>query len=179
MWIITAQKWSFPSRVTSVDVTKSANSYGFCHIYWRNPKWNTSIFVPCILKKLETLETCWISHTIPMNREMKFPILTASYGLCFLQISLDQYWFPQIPVDLVTFTEEIVNGILHFLRSVFLKNLNIGNMLDFSYHSNEKERKFLILTVSYGLRFLQISLEQFGNNIGFPILHRQYRNSEI
>ena len=31
------KKWSFPLRISSVNVTKSAVSCGFGHIYWRNP----------------------------------------------------------------------------------------------------------------------------------------------
>ena len=31
------KKWSFPWRISPVNVTKSAVSYGFDHIYWRNP----------------------------------------------------------------------------------------------------------------------------------------------
>ena len=31
------KKWSFPLRVSSVNVTKSAVACGFGHIYWRNP----------------------------------------------------------------------------------------------------------------------------------------------
>ena len=31
------KKWSFPLRVSSVNVTKSAVSCEFGHIYWRNP----------------------------------------------------------------------------------------------------------------------------------------------
>ena len=47
---ITAQ-WSFPLRISSVNVAKSAVSCGFGHIYWRNPQWKTSFFVQWILKK--------------------------------------------------------------------------------------------------------------------------------
>ena len=36
------KKGSFPLRVSSVNVTKSAVSCGFDHIYWRNPWWKTS-----------------------------------------------------------------------------------------------------------------------------------------
>ena len=43
----TAQKWSFPLRIYSVNVTKSAVSYGFDHIYWRNPQRKTTYFVQC------------------------------------------------------------------------------------------------------------------------------------
>ena len=31
------KKWSFPLRISSVNVTKSAVSPGFGHIYWKNP----------------------------------------------------------------------------------------------------------------------------------------------
>ena len=31
------KKWSFPLRISSVNVTKSAGICGFGHIYWRNP----------------------------------------------------------------------------------------------------------------------------------------------
>ena len=31
------KKWSFPLRISSVNVTKSAGNCGFGHIYWRNP----------------------------------------------------------------------------------------------------------------------------------------------
>ena len=31
------KKWSFPLRITSVNVTKFAGNRGFGHIYWRNP----------------------------------------------------------------------------------------------------------------------------------------------
>ena len=40
------KKWSFPLRISSVNVTKSAVSdSGLGHIYWRNPEWETSFFV--------------------------------------------------------------------------------------------------------------------------------------
>ena len=39
----TAQKWSFPLKISSVNVTKSDGHCGFGHIYWRNPQWKTLI----------------------------------------------------------------------------------------------------------------------------------------
>ena len=30
------KKWSFPIKISSVNVTKSARNCGFSHIYWRN-----------------------------------------------------------------------------------------------------------------------------------------------
>ena len=60
------KKWSFPLRISSVNVTKSAVSYGFGHIYWRNPYWKTPFFVQwqilkiVILKVLEIVVVTWI-----------------------------------------------------------------------------------------------------------------------
>ena len=31
------EKWSFPIRISSVNVTKSTVSCGFGHVYWKNP----------------------------------------------------------------------------------------------------------------------------------------------
>ena len=39
------KKWSFPFRISSVNLTKSPWNRGFCHIYWKNPYWKTSFFV--------------------------------------------------------------------------------------------------------------------------------------
>ena len=39
------KKWSFPWRISSVNMTKSAVSCGVGHIYWRNPSRKTSFFV--------------------------------------------------------------------------------------------------------------------------------------
>ena len=39
------KKWSFPLRISSVNLTKSAGNCRFGHIYWRNPWWKTSFFV--------------------------------------------------------------------------------------------------------------------------------------
>ena len=44
------KKWSFPLRISSVNMTKSAGICGFGHIYWRNPGWKISFFVQCILR---------------------------------------------------------------------------------------------------------------------------------
>ena len=33
------EKWSFPSKISSANVTKFADTCGFGQFYWRNPKW--------------------------------------------------------------------------------------------------------------------------------------------
>ena len=38
------KKWSFPLRVSLVNVSKSAVFCGFFHIYWRNLKWENFIY---------------------------------------------------------------------------------------------------------------------------------------
>ena len=37
--------WSFPLRISAVNVTKSVGNCEFGHIYWRNLYWKTSFFV--------------------------------------------------------------------------------------------------------------------------------------
>ena len=44
------KKWNFPLRISSVNVSKSAVTCGFGHIYWRNSLWKTSFFVQWFLK---------------------------------------------------------------------------------------------------------------------------------
>ena len=39
------KKLSFPLRICSVYVTKSAGNWGFGQIYWRKSQWKTSFFV--------------------------------------------------------------------------------------------------------------------------------------
>ena len=48
----TAQKMKFASKISSVNVIKSAVSDGFGDIYWRNPECKTSFFVLCQIKEL-------------------------------------------------------------------------------------------------------------------------------
>ena len=43
--VLLHKKWSFPLRISSINVTQSAVSCGFGHIYWRNPQWKISFFV--------------------------------------------------------------------------------------------------------------------------------------
>ena len=43
------EKSSLPLRISLVNVTKSAVSSGFSHIYRRNPYWKTLLFVQCLL----------------------------------------------------------------------------------------------------------------------------------
>ena len=42
------KNWSFPLRVFSINVTKSAVSCGFVRICWRNLQWESSFLVQCL-----------------------------------------------------------------------------------------------------------------------------------
>ena len=46
LWYCT-KKFSFPLRISSVNVTKSAGNCVYGHIYWRYPQWKASFFVRC------------------------------------------------------------------------------------------------------------------------------------
>ena len=49
------KEWSFPVRISSANVTKSAVFWGFGHIYWRNPYWKTSFFVQWNVAKAKVI----------------------------------------------------------------------------------------------------------------------------
>ena len=49
VYITLYKKWSFPLRISSVNVTKSAGNCGFGHINWRYPLWKTPFFCAAAL----------------------------------------------------------------------------------------------------------------------------------
>ena len=48
------KKWNFPLRISSINMTKSAENCGFGHIYWRNPYWKLHFLCSA---------SCWISKS--------------------------------------------------------------------------------------------------------------------
>ena len=62
------KKWSFPLRVSSVNVTKSVENSGFGHIDWRKPKLKISF---CAVKDLDEAVFTWNKNArysnIPVN----------------------------------------------------------------------------------------------------------------
>ena len=86
----TAQKMKFPFKDFFSKYNQIRN-YRSAYIYWRNPYWKTSFFVQCMFFKL-------LKHSmVTLHKKWSFPIRIFSVA------------------DLVTFTEEILNGKLHFL----------------------------------------------------------------
>ena len=69
------KKWSFPLRISSVNVTESPGNCGFGHIYWRNPSWTTSFFV----------SDAWVSY---LNA-----IILSLYWLLLPFCGEGMYWF--------------------------------------------------------------------------------------
>ena len=50
-WSLMRESWSFPLRIYSVNVTKSAIPCGFGHIYWRNPQWKIWFYCPVMVQR--------------------------------------------------------------------------------------------------------------------------------
>ena len=63
----TTQNWSFLLITFLVKVNKSAVSYGFVHIWLRNPKWQPSIFVRFDVKLIKHAD--YVHHDVRNNRE--------------------------------------------------------------------------------------------------------------
>ena len=66
------KKWSFPLRISSVNVTVA--SCGFSHIYWKNPYWKTSFFVQW---NILTLGTGRRLNLIKLNRKRTGRLLSS------------------------------------------------------------------------------------------------------
>ena len=59
------KKWSFPLRISSVNVTKSLISSGFGHIYWKKSLMGDFTFCEVKLAEIAVLVTCEISDNAP------------------------------------------------------------------------------------------------------------------
>ena len=110
------KKWSFPLRISSVNVTKSAVSCGFGHIYWRNLSWKTSFFVQCLLlgNRISSLITeiysywktrAWLYCNV-FNKKCNIVILLSKWGQNFDQILLDNQT-PALLMLQFTFTVQL------------------------------------------------------------------------
>ena len=98
----TAQKWSFPLKISSVNVTKSARNSGFDHIYWKNPSWKTSFFIGClkfrhvawILASISNFRyndrRCFIKIDI-LENFAKFERKYLYRSLCFNKVSIPRF----------------------------------------------------------------------------------------
>ena len=107
------KKWSFPSRISSVNLTKSTVNCWFCHICWRNPYWRTSIFVQCRIKywkffrgkflRAKAVKCARQLHNIQGNFHLKdnlhnliFPFHRLGYPVCkkgTLSLSWDSSYY--------------------------------------------------------------------------------------
>ena len=58
-------QWSFTLRISSVNVIKSAFTYGFGPIYWRNPGWKN--FIICAVKLLVSSDWNGTKQQLPLK----------------------------------------------------------------------------------------------------------------
>ena len=89
------KNWSFPLRISSVNVTKFAVFCGFGHIYWRNPWWKTSSFVcsemgVLVRKGLMPQIYIWAWYTIPNSRISLFGcwVMQSSLYYCIMTFEM-------------------------------------------------------------------------------------------
>ena len=64
------RKWSFPLRISSVNVTKSAGNCGFGQVYWRNPYWKSSDFVQWLYSRSHYKNYRWLSSIFEAGNTM-------------------------------------------------------------------------------------------------------------
>ena len=99
------KKWNFPSRISSVNVTKFAVSCELGHICWRNLQWKTSFFVQWQI--LRSLKECFDQYSLLIWIHM----VTGNEKLCKL---LFKKLFLQNVLALIDlFIDIIISVILH------------------------------------------------------------------
>ena len=115
------EKWSFPLRVSSVNVTKSIVSCGFGHIYWSNQKYpysntaksrgtfsNSSVRNLCKSRKIHCVKRVLI-RTFSSPYFPAFGLNTERYGLSLrIQSKCGKIPTKKTP-NTVTFHEVITN----------------------------------------------------------------------
>ena len=84
------KKWSFPLRISSVNVTKSAGNCGFGHIYWLSPIFCGVLFVHYSMIQLKHVcWNCFLNNFNLLDGLLRLVYLLMLYG-CFTIIIVDQ-----------------------------------------------------------------------------------------
>ena len=84
------KKWSFPLKISSVNVTKFAGNCSFGQIYWRNPWWKTSFFVQCQLSFNEARQDVYswrLNERAESKRKTRFKLELIAALLLFCSSS--------------------------------------------------------------------------------------------
>ena len=76
-YYFTAQKWIFPSRISSVNVNKNC---GFGHIYWRNLLWKNSFFVHCTFHCVKSVRIWSLSWSVLSRICTEYRDLQSTYS---------------------------------------------------------------------------------------------------
>ena len=101
------EKWRFSLIISSVNLTKSAVSCGFCHIYWRNPWWEISFLVQW---QVEFCPAClfwcsWcISHLI--MRRFSWKTVASEYQMLSLSSEYQMLFWLTIEEPLIVVADE-------------------------------------------------------------------------
>ena len=108
-FLVTAKKWSFSLRISSVNVTKSAVFCGIIHIYWRSPQWKFSFFVQCIYLLLfftwhfSRYQSRWWVQNFFDSKLSYWRLWQTKYD-CY-----HHYYQPQLLLCLFTLNSKIIN----------------------------------------------------------------------
>ena len=105
------KKWSFPLRISSINVTESAVSCEFSHIYWRNSEQKTSIFLSC-----ESSFQLLNNHASNWCRIMSVTV-KESYQRS-LKNRVDSCWFI-VPVTVEQLCQRLLNNCATYCRRIF------------------------------------------------------------
>ena len=119
------KKWSFPWRISSVNVTKSAGNCRFSRIYRKKPSWKTSYFVQCtplIWKVVKALSTWLSTRTTFWNINESFKRFPA-YLKSFMPFFFDNFSRSKISYEYLfvpCFTEYFLTDLLLFITFLTL-----------------------------------------------------------
>ena len=105
------KKWSFSLRISSLNVSESAVSCEFSHIYWRNPERKTSFFV-CCESSLQLLN----NHASNWCRIMSVTV-KESYQQS-LKNRVNSCWFI-VPVTVEQLCQRLLNNCATYCRRIF------------------------------------------------------------
>ena len=138
------KKWSFPLRISSINVTESAVSCEFSHIYWRNPEQKTSIFLSC-----ESSFQLLNNHASNWCRIMSVTV-KESYQRS-LKNRVDSCWFI-VPVTVEQLCQRLLNNCATYCRRIFRVTVDQSSLQLLNKRATQQTyRQKLVLEFGCGL----------------------------
>ena len=170
------KKWSFPLRISSVNVTKSAGNCGFGQIYWRIPKWKTSFFVQCRKPCLEFSSNMKVFSRVPNKR--------IQHMLWLLDTSSENQSFESYPQECM-FQILFIRVLSHFLLTyihlkllvrTYLKRMFLSSWRSWQVLCFKFERKFKnYLLIIWRLEVQKSFLHNFIGSKAFTTSRKNYQ----